>query len=84
MMAKSTTVSKSLKSKPDFPLTARGDGRYCKKARGEMFHFVGAEKEAFEERLGVKDYLLADEEPPAKDDEGCHRQFSDRFVPGAQ
>ena len=70
-MANSTTGSASRKLHADFPLTERqSDGRYCKKVRGKIYYFPGSKQEALDEWLRVKDYLLAGEESPAKDDTG--------------
>ncbi len=57
-------MSKTAKDK--FPLTRRGDGRYCKKVRGQYVYFSGTADEALAEWLRVKDDLLAGRKPTAK------------------
>lgn len=65
-MANSTTGSASRKPHPDFPLTPRGDGRWCKKVKGEMKYFTGTAQEALDEWNRVKDDLLAGNAPRPK------------------
>lgn len=73
-MANSNIRSRSAKSTPkrpkDFPLTPRGDGRWCKKVKGKMHYFIGTADEALNEWLRVKDDILAGRTPREKDDNG--------------
>jgi len=72
------------KPHPDFPLTPRGDGRWCKKIRGKLHYFTGTDDEALSEWLRVKDDLLAGRTPHPKDDERltlallCNRFLTDK------
>jgi integrase len=67
-MAHSTRAAVSRKPHPDFPLTPRGDGRWCKKIKGKLYYFRGTAEEALAEWLRVKDDLLAGRTPrPAGD-----------------
>ncbi|MBI3461841.1 MAG: integrase [Planctomycetes bacterium] len=66
-MANSTKAAS--KPHPDYPLTPRGDGRWCKKVRGKLHYFTGNADEALAEWLRVKDDLLLGRRPPPKDDE---------------
>ncbi len=56
------------KPHPDYPLTPRSDGRWCKKVRGKLYIFSGAADEALEEWLRVKDDLLAGRAPRPRSD----------------
>ena len=49
---------------PDFPLTPRRDGRWCKKIRGKVHIFAGNWEEALDEYKRVAEYLHRGEEPP--------------------
>ncbi|MBI3464342.1 MAG: hypothetical protein HY000_14995 [Planctomycetes bacterium] len=66
-MAHSTKGSASRKPKPRFPLTPRGDGRWCKKIRGRMHYFTGTEEEALAEWSRVGPFLLEGRTPPPKE-----------------
>jgi hypothetical protein len=65
-MGNSTTATRSAKPHPDFPLTPRGDGRWCKKVKGKLHYFTGTAQEAADEWLRVKDFILAGRTPPPK------------------
>lgn len=72
-MSDSSSKSASRKPSPakphkDFPLTPRGDGRWCKKVRGKLHYFVGTADEALAEWLRVRDDLLAGRKPRAATD----------------
>ncbi len=67
-MAHSTKALHSRKPHPDYPLTPRGDGRWCKRIRGKLHYFTGTADEALEEWLRVKDDLLAGRVPRPKGD----------------
>ncbi|HWA97341.1 MAG TPA: tyrosine-type recombinase/integrase [Pirellulales bacterium] len=67
-MAHSTSAAAARKPHKDYPLTPRGDGRWCKKIRGRLVYFTGTADEALEEWLRVKDDLLAGRTPRPKDD----------------
>ncbi|HEX4129730.1 MAG TPA: HNH endonuclease [Pirellulales bacterium] len=58
-----------VKPRADYPLTPRGDGRWCKKIRGRIHYFTGTAEEALEEWLRVKDDMLAGRTPRPKDDD---------------
>jgi integrase len=63
-MAHSTVPKKPRK---DFPLTPRGDGRWCKRVLGKFRYIKAATaQEALDEWLRVKDHWLAGREPPPK------------------
>lgn len=67
-MAKSNAVALPNKPRHDFPLTPRGDGRWCKRINGKLEYFRGTAQEAIDEWLRVKDALLAGRPRPQKDD----------------
>jgi hypothetical protein len=52
----------------------------CKKIRGKFYYFVGTTEEALDERLRVKDDLLAGRKPRAKDGEMTVLEVCDRFL----
>lgn len=68
-MANSTTASVSAKPHPDFPLTHRADGRWCKRVNGKLHYFKGTAEDALSEWLRTKDHLIAGKTPPPKDDQ---------------
>lgn len=51
---------------PDYPLSRRTDGRWCKKIRGRIVYFVGTADEALAEWGRTKADHLAGRTPPAK------------------
>jgi integrase len=67
-VAHSNKASGARKPHPNFPLTPRGDGRWCKKIRGQFHYFAGTAQEALDEWNRIKDDLLAGHEPGAKCD----------------
>lgn len=69
MKANCITATISAKPHPDFPLTLRVDGRWCKRVKGKLHYFPGTADEALSEWLRTKDYLLAGKTPPPKDDQ---------------
>jgi integrase len=77
---KYSTLFGDRKPHPDYPLTPRGDGRWCKKIRGKFHYFVGTAEEALDEWLRVKDDLLAGRKPRAKDGEMTVLEVCDRFL----
>jgi hypothetical protein len=58
-MAHSKSAAAPKKPRPDFPLSPRKDGRWCKRVNGKLEYFTGTADEALTEWLRVKDYLLA-------------------------
>ncbi len=68
-MAHSKSADQLTKPRRDFPLTPRGDGRWCKRVHGKLHYFAGTAEEALDEWLRVKDDLLAGRE--ARPKEGC-------------
>jgi len=68
------------KPHPNFPLTPRGDGRWCKKIKGVTHYFVGTAKEALDEWLRVKDDLLAGRIARPKTDSLTAGELCDRFL----
>ena len=68
-MSHSKSVALPKKPRPDFPLTPRGDGGWCKRVHGKLHYFTGTADEALDEWLRVKDDLLAGRE--ARPKEGC-------------
>ena len=79
-MANSTARSRSRKPHNDFPLTARADGRWCKKVRGKVHIFTGTADEALAEWLRVKDDLLAGRTPRATGDGFTVEDLCDHFL----
>jgi integrase len=67
-VVKSNAVARPNKPRHDFPLTPRGDNRWCKRVRGKLEYFRGTAQEAIEEWLRVKDALIAGRPRPPKDD----------------
>src|SRR5436190_23519451 len=67
-MTKSSVVARPNKPRHDFPLTPRGDGRWCKRVRGKLHYFTGTAQEAIDEWRRVKDDLLAGRTPRPKHD----------------
>jgi integrase len=65
-MANSKSAALPKKPRPDFPLTPRGDGRWCKRVHGKLRYITGTAQEALDEWNRVKDYWLAGREPPPK------------------
>ena len=63
-----TRMAKPAKPSPDYPLTPRGDGRWCKKVRGRMHYFRGTPGEALAEYRRQEPYLLDGREPPPPPD----------------
>lgn len=57
------------KPHPDYPLTPRADGRWCKRVNKRVYYFTGTAQEALTEWLRVKDSLIAGRSPPPKDGE---------------
>lgn len=68
-MTNSTVAALPQKPHPDFPLTPRSDGRWCKRINGRLRYISGAADEALTEWLRVKDDWLAGREAPPKDDQ---------------
>lgn len=68
-MAHSTSSSRPRKPRQNFPLTPRGDGRWCKRVRGKLHYFRGTAEEAESEWLRVKDDIQAGHPPRPKDDQ---------------
>lgn len=62
------TPEKPERPHPDFPLTPRKDGRWCKRVHRKLYIFKGTAAQALDEWLRVKDYLLAGRNPPPKGD----------------
>ena len=65
---------------PDFPLTPRQDGRWCKRIRGKMHYFIGSWEDALEEYNRVKDYLHLGKEPPIDKDAVTVRDVVNEFL----
>ena len=80
-MSKVTTKRRSRK---DFPLTVRGDGRYQKKVNGRTFYFTGTQQEALDEWLRVKDDILAGHDPRARTGELTIRDLVNAFLAAKQ
>jgi len=78
-MANSTRESAARKPHPDYPLTPRGDGRWCKKIKGRLVIFSGTADEALDEWLRTKDDLLAGRKPD-KAGERTVLEVCDRFL----
>lgn len=76
-MPKSTTLRKSRK---DFPLTQRSDGRFQKKVRGRVHYFTGTRQEALDEWLRIKDDLLAGRDPKERCGDLTLRDLFNRFL----
>lgn len=68
------------KPHPDYPLTPRADGRWCKRIRGRLFYFTGTAQEALDEYLRVKDDLLAGRKPRPKGDYLSVGELCNRFL----
>lgn len=83
-MSNSTTAAGYRKPHPDFPLTPRDDGRWCKKIRGKMHYFTGTSQEALDEWLRIKDDLLAGRTPRTKTDGLTIRDLCNRFLAAKQ
>lgn len=66
-MAHSTAAALPQKPHPDFPLTPRADGRWCKRINGRLRYISGTADEALAEWLRVKDHWLAGRTTPPKD-----------------
>lgn len=63
-MANSSKPERLKKPSKKFPLTPRGDGRWCKKIAGKLRYIKGSADEALAEWLRVKDYWLNGLEAP--------------------
>jgi len=62
-----TTARRSGRSRPPtkrFPLTSRGDGRWCKKVRGKFYYFTGTKAEALAQWRDAEAQLAALETAP--------------------
>ena len=79
-MAHSSIAAAPKKPHPDFPLTPRADGRWCKKVRGKIHIFAGTADEALEEWLRVRDDLLAGRTARPKGDGLTVRDLVNRFL----
>ena len=79
-MSHSNSAPDARKPHPNFPLTPRGDGRWCKKIRGKMHYFTGTSQEAMDEWLRVKDDLLAGRTPRIKGDGLTIGKLCNRFL----
>jgi len=79
-MANSSSGSAARKPHPDYPLTPRRDGRWCKKVKGRPFIFCGTAEEALDDWRRVKDDLLAGRTPGDKDGERTVVEICDRFL----
>ena len=60
-MVHSTKARTPRKPRANFPLTPRGDGRWCKKVKGIMYYFTGTAEEAEDEYLRRKANGMRDE-----------------------
>ena len=58
-MSDSSKAAVLKKPSKKFPLTPRGDGRWCKKIAGKLRYIKGNADEALAEWLRVKDYWLS-------------------------
>jgi integrase len=83
-MAHSSSRPVSRKPHKDFPLTPRGDGRWCKRIRGKLFYFKGTADEALAEWLRVKDDLLAGRTPRPSGDGFTLRALCNHFLTSKQ
>lgn len=63
-----------------YPLTPRGDGRWCKKIRGKLHYFTGDSTEAMRQWLLVKDDLIAGRRPRATGDGTTVEDLCDHFI----
>ena len=77
----STCARPLRKPYPDFPLTPRADGRWCKRIRGRIHYFLGNSQDALEEYKRVRDDLYAGRTPrPAGSDETTIRDLANAFL----
>ena len=81
-MARANSTSATRPSKPysDFPLTPRGDGRWCKRINGKLHYFSGSWQEAIAEYQRVRDYLHAGKAPPIDPDAVTLRDVCNEFL----
>jgi integrase len=77
---KSTQAPRPSKPYPEYPLTPRGDGRWCKRIRGRIHYFVGTWEDALEEYQRTRDYLYAGKTPPAPSDAVTIRDVCNQFL----
>ncbi len=83
-MAHSTKATAPRKPYPDFPLTPRTDGRWCKKVWGTLHTFSGTAQEALDEWNRVKDDLYARRTPRVKADGLTMGDLCNRFLTAKQ
>jgi len=81
-MLKKATRQKPDKPRPDFPLTAHANGRWCKKVRGKVHYFGTWEDpdKAMDEWLDQKDALLAGRKPRKDTGEVTLKDLLNRFL----
>ena len=70
-MANSSDARKQTKPYAEFPLTPRGDNRWCKRIKGQLHYFAGDWKDALAEYERQAPYLHDGIEPPPKPDENA-------------
>ena len=79
-VSKSTLSARPSKPYPDFPLTPRADGRWCKRIRGKLHYFTGTWREALDEYERIRDDLYAGREPGTKSDDVTVRDVVNSFL----
>ena len=78
--ANSTKADRPKKPYPDFPLTPRADGRWCKRINGRVHYFRGDWQTALAEYQRVRDYLHAGKAPPISTDAVTLRDVCNEFL----
>ena len=78
--ANSTKAIRPKKPYPDFPLTPRADGRWCKRINGQIHYFKGDWQTALAEYQRVRDYRYAGKEPPVDSNAVTLRDLCNEFL----
>ena len=69
---------------PDYPLTPRRDGRWCKRIKGTLYTFTGSAQEALDEYNRVRDDLYAGRKPRAKSEGLTVLELATKFLEAKQ